>query len=1248
MASKTYRTQRNISDYSGLSDISHVYEIPDTYIGGAKKFDHKDWVLTENKLVEKNIDIPEGVQRVFLEILSNAGDNCDASRRAGVEPGRIEVQADDKKIIIKNYGLHIPVNKITLENDKGNSKVKPYQEGDVNWSWLPAFIFGSFRSSNNYDKGVKRMGCGRNGFGAKITNIFSKKFIVTVEDPDNKRRFEGIWRDNMFKDSPGTKPDITVTDDKDIKRGSVKVEWLLDFERFGMEKYKQEDLELFARYTADFSFACKIKTVFNETEFDFRNIINYASLTWSPEYLEKNITKYSWGNNPPEDIINLGQKAQEKKILEAKNPDHIPELEVLILDTPDKGKILSYVNGLLTKDGGVHVDAVLDPVCKYISNIVNGGKKKGKKNNTISINAKHIKSHLSFIINARVADPEYNSQSKTSLTAPKLNLVLTGQNLKKIQDWDVLNRLYAEMEAIAFKSASNTDGKKRKHVVMDKGEDANLAGTKESLKCKLYLVEGNSAANYPMKRICMIEGGKDYNGYMPLKGKFLNVTRARPSQYADNAVIATIKQIIGLREEVDYNLEHNLQQLRYGFIILTVDADDDGSHILAHVLNFFREKFPQILQRNMIGYLRTPLVKILKSGKIVHRFFTVGKFEKWKKETYPKGLPKTFTARYYKGLGTSNDDDIKDDIDYAPTLVCFYDSECENNFDLAFHKDNTHRRKDWIEKWRDATQYDDIISVDIADIIGKEKHFEKYNKKLLQAQDISQFLNRELISYSVASLFRAIPSQYDMLKESQRKALWAALEYFHYDPKRGKSIKVGRFSNKAADMTQYHHGEKSLIDTFIKMAQDFIGSNNMGYFKKDGQFGTRADGGENAADARYSETHLAWWLPFVYYRESIDLVEKRIVDDEETEPYWLPGVIPMGIVNGTNGIATAFSTTTPCHNPLDVIDWYRNKCKGQEPKPIVPWYNGFTGKLKIVNRDPSKNELQDELLPADIDSERPLTSPKRWKDVEDQEIEKLDQENLALLDHIRDSKLTLRTYGKYSIEGFHKNDGPIVKITELPIGTWIHRYRKWLELLVQQKGENRPIFDFKDNSTTEEAKFEIHWNSRYKPPNEANLKLIRSIGISNITLIDHHGFPIRFNNIQDVMERYYILMLEHYEKIRLNRIKIEEEKERDLSFRMKFIIHVLKGDIKIIKIKEEEVKKKMEEFSIPFEYYDKSKSRDFSQESLEKYKKQLEEAREKAKLAKETTSQQIWLEKLDILEKELRKRYKGKRFDMKK
>jgi DNA gyrase/topoisomerase IV subunit B len=78
------RTDRKLEDYSGLSDITHVYKIPDTYIGGCRKSNFKTYVYEDKKLIEKNLDIPQGVVRLFYEPMSNAGDNADASRRAGI------------------------------------------------------------------------------------------------------------------------------------------------------------------------------------------------------------------------------------------------------------------------------------------------------------------------------------------------------------------------------------------------------------------------------------------------------------------------------------------------------------------------------------------------------------------------------------------------------------------------------------------------------------------------------------------------------------------------------------------------------------------------------------------------------------------------------------------------------------------------------------------------------------------------------------------------------------------------------------------------------------------------------------------------------------------------------------------------------------------------------------------------------------------------------------------------------------
>jgi len=226
--------------------------------------------------------------------------------------------------------------------------------------------------------------------------------------------------------------------------------------------------------------------------------------------------------------------------------------------------------------------------------------------------------------------------------------------------------------------------------------------------------------------------------------------------------------------------------------------------------------------------------------------------------------------------------------------------------------------------------------------------------------------------------------------------------------------------------------------------------------------------------------------------------------------------------------------------------------------------------------------------------------------------------------------------GKYEIIGFHKNNGPVIRVTEIPVKSWIINYRKWLEELVQKK--TKPIFDYKDNSTTEKPFFIIDWNNN-KKINLKTLQLERSFGMSNITLIDHKGFPKRLSTIDEMMELYYDHMIEHYEGVRLHRIQQDKDKVVDISYKMKFIKCVLDGDIELIEVTESEISTKLEELEIPFEYYEKSKSRDFSVESLEKYEKIIKEAEKRLENSEKTSSNDIWLDKLKILEKELKKRF---------
>lgn len=1288
---------RKVEDYGHLTDIQHVYMRPDTYIGNCEKEKRDELIFDSDKekIFNREVDLPNGVIRLFLEILSNATDNADVSRNAKLDPKRIEINITDKSIKIKNYGMPIPVKKITLAKTNKGADVKEYT-GEGDYLWLPHLIFGKLRTSNNYDDddgNRKSMGnlAGRNGYGSKLVLIFSKLVTIVIHDANEGKKFKGVWKDNLFKDNPDIEPEIEVTEDKDLTESFVSFEYELDFKKFKMKKYTEVDKELLYKTAIDFSFTAKIKITINNIEYDYRDIIDYAKLYYSDDEEYENKKKkilYKWEDKTKKSLTKADDEVKRKIIAEAKESLHIPKMEILIIDGGSNTH--SYVNGLITIDGGTHVDGLQKPLFERICNIFN--EKKAKEGSETLIKPAYVKKHLTFFINARLGSTAYNSQSKTKLVKPVVKFTFSKKDIEFFNDWELYNNLDYELKLLNFKHSKKSDGSKTKNIKNIKGSDANFAGTKKSQECVLFLIEGDSAANYIEKRINHLEGGKDIHGFFPLKGKPLNVTNASELKYSENKEIASIKEYMGFKEDVDYSDEENIKKLRYGKIVVAGDADVDGLHIIGHVLNFIFHKFKGMIERNLVGYLRTPIVKIYKGKKIVKRFYKENEFEEWKNNN----TNKTLRIKYLKGLGSSNDLDIKDDIDTAKTVMCYNDDACEKNFDIAFRVEYSNERKKWIEKFRNIQDNEDEFSGELyqegderikeylreqaekSEVVeednekegegegGKEK--KETNKKFFIIekenhlyQDISQFLNRELISFSVASLVRAIPSEYDLLKDAQRKALYGALCYFNY--KCGyETEKTSILTLDTSKKTHYHHGEKSLSGVYTKMTQNFLGSNIYGWFYPDAQFGSRSCGGVNAADPRYTFLRLEWWMPYIYEKESIEFIEKNIIEDNPAEPKWIPGVIPLGVVNGTHGIATGYSTSTLSHNPIDVTNWLIQRCKGKDCEEIphlLPYFDGYKGKTEIHSKELNKTEtvqynpiispVRKKKLEEEKEAKKKEKEGKGESDSEDENTKENqnleDEEEKALMEHAENSKINLKAYGVKKVIGFHKhgNGGPIIKVTEIPPKISINKYKKWL---IEERN-NKNIHDFKDNCSTSEINFEIEWNQNKKDGSMENLGLVRNFAMSNITLIDENGTPKVFSSIQEIMENYYTKMYNHYRKLKKHKIEKEEKRLEDLKYKLDFCILIRDKKIKIIDVDEDEIKEKLEKFKIPYSIYENSKAKDLSENSIVKYEKQYEDGMKNLENFKSKSVQEIWLEKLNVLLKELKKRYKKNNFGIK-
>ena len=807
---------RSVTDYQKLSHREQIYLRPDMYIGSDEKIPLDEWLFDLNtmKMVKQTITFPFAIRHLFLEGLCNATDNANFSRNDGIDPGDVRIFMDKRTISIRNGGHPIPV------------EIHP--EHGI---YGPELIFGTLLTSSNY-KGVQT-GIGKNGYGAKLINVFSKSFIVVVGDNIRHLKYTQVWNDNM---QIRGEPQI----EQYTGESYVQITYILDFLRFGYTEYPDEALALIARHAVDASFTCKIPVVFNGVTLSYPKIIDYRALFFPPD--TNCLLHYEW---PANTETTTGKNG----LVTAKNPYAIPAIELCVIDTPHNGEAISFINGLMTKEGGIHVTATMKTLTDGILSILNFTKKekkvkKGKKGKgpvkgkgkeekpaknkekekAVKLTVQDVRPHISIILSCWVTNPKFTSQNKVNFTGPPVTIHIDPEFYNPICKWDLVDRLYLALEAKQFNKLTKTDGKKRRHISLAKGEDANLAGTPGySRQCTLYVVEGKSAMGYAVSAISLVQNGRDYIGVYPMKGKPLNVMNAPIEQIMENDEINDLKKMIGLKEGIDYTVEENFNTLRYGHFVILADSDDDGKHIIGLILNLFHCRFPSLLARGFVMFLRTPILRMTK-GRTTVKFYTYSEYEAWKLATPDY---RTWSPKYFKGLGTSKKEHVQDDFKTPRVVQCLYDDQSPASFRLAFDDKLADERKVWISTW--------------------QKLFEV---ETLQMQPISAFINHEFIQFSIADLHRSIPRMMDGLKVSQRKALWAMFKKWSQQgkPELGfvrtpKELKISQFANYVAEQSGYHHGEDCMQDTIMSMARDFVGTNNLPYFTRDGQFGTTESGG---------------------------------------------------------------------------------------------------------------------------------------------------------------------------------------------------------------------------------------------------------------------------------------------------------------------------------------------------------------------------------------------------------------------
>jgi DNA topoisomerase-2 len=913
-------------EYTRLDDREHVLKRPDTYVGPIEPEPRVMNMISiaddsTFKVSEGEVSYIAGLERIMLEILSNAADNATKSRTMGIDPGKLVMTVTDTTVTIYNEGR--PVSTVYHNKEK---------------EWIPTMIFFRLRAGSNFDDTKEKKYAGRNGFGAKLAAIFSTHYSVRCRNVTEGIEHYQEAHDNLTIVDPPVRTPIE-------KKGtsSTEVSFSPDFKIFYTKigdqnihsqgepltndplhcrlcwdanngykthaKFSKETVEMFASSALDFSFNCSVSIDFHwrseslginrSTVFDARSMMEYVKC-YFPE------------------VVNI---KSEPIVFESEST------RMIMFDTPHNGFQKSFANGMPTRDGGVHVTTWLNEISSKL--------KAELATKEVSITATNIKPHVTIFLSFYVSNPKFKTQTKEYFTGPAPEVCPTPEMFKIFKSWIACTAIKTSVEAREKNKIAKSQGaKKTNYVNIANVDDAIWAGSEKAGECVGFVCEGLSAKPFFTNGLKEVKDGRNRFGCYPLKGKVLNTKKATTTQILESDVVNDLVKFYGLDERLDYSEERNRKKLRYGQARIMADADVDGIHIKTLMINFF-SRYKGLLESGFVTARLTPVITMTKN-KDKRRFFSMSEMEKWKQKTtdWEKWKP-----HYFKGLGSATPDMIKDSFS-SPVDQKFQCSQSDQDvLELAMGADSADERKKMYRL-----------------LVGLTEDQRLDSRKVSTIEDV---IYEELIQFAIEANKRAIPSHIDGFKNSFRQIIYTALN------KKGSDFEgVEEFQGVVKNLTHYKHGPESMKKAIIGMAQAFPGSNNIPLLEGEGNFGSRIGLGKDASAARYISCRPSPILRKIIRPEDDVMLQIEKEGKDVIGVYHYYPILPPNAFNRGKGTGWGWSTDCPNYNPMQLIDWVKyfvQNVKDGEPDmfkapPLIPWWRGYKGILfrrrdgKLVTR----------------------------------------------------------------------------------------------------------------------------------------------------------------------------------------------------------------------------------------------------------------------------------------------------------